>query len=170
MEENPGGFTLKAFNFTASRLSRFFYSKGVNSNEEFVRVWNRDLLPLMDQNTGTISTVMGDPDECNSQSPSQTNQTHSQTLSPPTGSLSSRLVSSKRYIQSRITVTQGLIRRCTNCFVFNASNKQKATFGWEEYAKHQAYESNEEINNNVLTEGQRRWTKARRCHFSFIYW
>lgn len=54
---------MKSFNFTASRLSKFFYSKEVNNSEEFVRVWNRHVLPLMDQSTGIITTLIGDPND-----------------------------------------------------------------------------------------------------------
>ena len=71
---------MKAFNFTASRLSKFFYTKGVNDNEKFVKVWSRYLLPFMDQSTGIISTRIGDPNDG-----SLLSLTNPQTPSPTSG-------------------------------------------------------------------------------------
>lgn len=86
---------MNAFDFAASRLSKFFYSKEVNNNEEFVRVWDRHVLPLMDPSTGIITTLIGDQNDS-----SLLSETNPQTpvTSGHTTPFSSRLVSIKQYI------------------------------------------------------------------------
>ena len=55
-------------------MSRFFHTKGATINEAFEAVWNEHILPLMDEHTGKVSLLIGDPDE----------QEQSSLFSPPT--------------------------------------------------------------------------------------
>ena len=59
---------MKGFNFTASRLSRYFHTRGASSNEDVARVWCKYISPTLDPDTGIASTIFGDSDGLDSQS------------------------------------------------------------------------------------------------------
>ena len=59
---------MKGFTFTASRISRYFHTRGARSNEDVARVWSKYISPTLDPDTDIASTIFGDSDELDSQS------------------------------------------------------------------------------------------------------
>ena len=54
---------MKGFNFTASRLSRYFHTRGVSTNMDVAKVWHKYISPTLDPDTGIASTLFGNSDE-----------------------------------------------------------------------------------------------------------